>query len=148
MKALEIKSENSLKELPELLMEIKKYAELVKLQKMDLNLKFILFLIKINKWFVRFKLSRKIEKAYRKYGDHIFFREEMMNLFYEIYENLKDSMSDEQFIEYITSFGRSKEVEKLLKEDAEEAICTYKLKESLNNCPDLKETLARFGEIA
>ncbi|RUM42389.1 MAG: hypothetical protein DSY34_01955 [Desulfurobacterium sp.] len=148
MKALEIKSENSLKELPELLMETKKYAELVKLQKMDLNLKFILFLIKINKWFVQFKLSRKIEKVYRKYGDHIFFREEMMSLFYEIYENLKDSMNDEQFIEYITSFGRSKEIKKLLKEDAEEAIYTYKLKESLNNCPDLKEALAKFGEIA
>jgi len=115
-----------------------KYALLIRLQRLTLNLWMLLFVVKVYKWFIRLKLKWLLEKAYRKYGNDVLFRNAMEGMLLQVYEEIKDSINEKEFIEFIASLGLTRKVKELLKEDAEEAVDTYKLKQE---CERNKERL-------
>jgi len=115
-----------------------KYALLIRLQRLTLNLWMLLFVVKVYKWFIRLKLKWLLEKTYRKYGNDVLFRNAMEGMLLQVYEEIKDSINEKKFIEFIASLGLTRKVKELLKEDAEEAVDTYKLKQE---CERNKERL-------
>jgi hypothetical protein len=115
-----------------------RYTLLLKVQKLTFNLWLLLLFVKTYKWFLKLKLGWLLEKTYRKYGDNTLFRSAMEGVFSRIYEETKDSCSEGEFIDFISSLGLTRKVKELLKEDAEEAVDTYKLKQE---CEKNKERL-------
>jgi len=79
-----------------------------------------------------------LEKTYRKYGNDILFRNAMEGILLQVYEEIKDSTNEKEFIKFIASLGLTRKVKELLKEDAKEAVDTYKLKQE---CEKNKERL-------
>ena len=115
-----------------------KYALLIRLQRLTLNLGILLFVVKVYKWFIRLKLKWLLERIYREYENGILFRNAMEKMLLQVYEKIKDSTNEKEFIEFVGSLGLTRKVKELLKEDAEEAVDTYRLKQE---CEKNKEKL-------
>jgi hypothetical protein len=133
------------KDFKELKERASEYARLLELQSLSFGFRILLALIKAYKWFMSLKLRYLVERRYRKYKDNIMFRNAMEGLLLQIYEEVKGSMSEKQFLEFAGSLALSEEIKELIREDAEEALHSYRLREACRaNEERLKSAVREF----
>ena len=128
MNSIDVKNDIYLGDLLKKIMQIKQRMEI---QRKRAYISFLFLQLRLLELYYELKLKWKIERLYRKYGNSIFFREEMSNMLLDIYEHNKNIMTEGQFLDFISKFALSKNTKEMLIEDTKEAIYTERLKKEI-----------------